>query len=75
MAQLVKCLFWRHEDMSLVPDIYRKATCGGDACLLSQHWGVRDSRIPRVHGPPSLAELVSSRVIESLVSKTKVESG
>lgn len=60
MAESVKCLSWKHNDLSSIPSIHIK-TGWSNTCLWSQYWKGWDRQIPRAWWPISLAKLVSSK--------------
>lgn len=72
MAQQVKVLLQRHEDLSLAQPPYKSEMCC--AHLRLQHWGSKGSWLQRLCWPSSLAEMANSRFTEGWLSqKEKVE--
>lgn len=76
MAQSVRYLPCKQEDLTLVPRTrVKKYSCGGTCS--SQHWGGGDRWILEAFWSTSLASLVSSRPVRDLVSPSsthKVDS-
>lgn len=71
MAQLQKYLPWKHEDLilSLEPAFLKKPGVMAHACNPSR--GNGDRQVYGAHYLVSLAELLSSRPVRSLVSEKK----
>ena len=67
IAQLAKCLLWKHEDLSSIPRTCVKASVGEHTCHLSARRGRGEG--PRRLLAINLVEMVSSRISKSLCLK------
>lgn len=71
MAQMIKCLFCKHRNLSLSPRAHIKKASHGGAHVQSQDHAGRAWWLPVAHWPTYLFSLMGSRLSEKFCLKTR----